>query len=91
MDNKEIRNGSGSRLGFRGVIMTDSLEAKAVVAEAAQPDPYAYRTFNDFFTRALKPGARPIAIEPEIVVSPVGSIALGSSSSRSAPSSPSRT
>jgi phosphatidylserine decarboxylase len=41
------------------------------MAEAAQPDPYAYRSFNDFFTRALKPGARPIANEPEIVVSPV--------------------
>lgn len=41
------------------------------MAEAAQPDPYAYRTFNDFFTRALKPSARPIAIEPEFIVSPV--------------------
>lgn len=41
------------------------------MAEAAQPDPYAYRTFNDFFTRALKPGARPIAIEAELIVSPV--------------------
>lgn len=41
------------------------------MAEAAQPNPYAYRTFNDFFTRALKPGARPIANEPELIVSPV--------------------
>jgi phosphatidylserine decarboxylase len=31
------------------------------MAEAADPDPAAYATFNDFFTRALKPGARPIA------------------------------
>jgi phosphatidylserine decarboxylase len=31
------------------------------MAEAAEPDPAAYATFNDFFTRALKPGARPIA------------------------------
>ncbi len=29
--------------------------------EAAEPDPTRYDTFNDFFTRALKPGARPIA------------------------------
>jgi phosphatidylserine decarboxylase len=29
--------------------------------EAAEPDVAAYRTFNDFFTRALRPGARPIA------------------------------
>lgn len=31
------------------------------MAEAAQPDPAAYPTFNEFFTRTLKPGARPIA------------------------------
>ena len=29
--------------------------------EAAQSDPAAYATFNDFFTRALKEGARPLA------------------------------
>jgi len=31
------------------------------MAEALNPDPAAYATFNDFFTRALKPGARPLA------------------------------
>jgi len=31
------------------------------MAEAADPRPEAYATFNDFFTRALKPGARPLA------------------------------
>ena len=31
------------------------------MAEAAQPDPAAYASFNDFFTRALKDGARPLA------------------------------
>ena len=31
------------------------------MAQAAEPDPAAYATFNDFFTRALKPGARPLA------------------------------
>jgi len=29
--------------------------------EAIEPDIATYRTFNDFFTRALKPGARPLA------------------------------
>ena len=29
--------------------------------EAQQEDPTAYETFNDFFTRALKPTARPLA------------------------------
>ena len=31
------------------------------MAEAAEPDIAAYPTFNEFFTRALKPGARPLA------------------------------
>ena len=31
------------------------------MAEAADPDPAAYASFNDFFTRALRPGARPLA------------------------------
>ncbi len=31
------------------------------MAEAAEADPARYETFNDFFTRALKPGARPLA------------------------------
>ncbi|HMM86071.1 archaetidylserine decarboxylase [Azohydromonas sp.] len=31
------------------------------LAEAAEPDPAAYRTFNAFFTRALRAGARPLA------------------------------
>ena len=31
------------------------------MAEAAEPDIAKYATFNDFFTRALKPGARPLA------------------------------
>ncbi|WP_290793850.1 phosphatidylserine decarboxylase, partial [Halomonas sp.] len=35
--------------------------------EAAEPDPTAYATFNDFFTRVLEEGARPIG---EGMVSP---------------------
>ena len=31
------------------------------MAEAANPDPAAYATFNDFFTRPLRDGARPLA------------------------------
>ena len=39
------------------------------MAEAAEPDIAAYASFNDFFTRALKPGARPLAASD--LVSPV--------------------
>jgi phosphatidylserine decarboxylase len=31
------------------------------MSEAAEPDPAAYPSFNAFFTRALRPGARPLA------------------------------
>ena len=31
------------------------------MSEAAEPDVAHYASFNDFFTRALKPGARPLA------------------------------
>ncbi|MFN4004563.1 MAG: archaetidylserine decarboxylase [Hylemonella sp.] len=31
------------------------------MTEAAEPDPARYATFNEFFTRALKDGARPLA------------------------------
>lgn len=41
------------------------------MAEAVQPDPFAYRSFNDFFTRALKPQVRPIDADPAVIVSPV--------------------
>jgi phosphatidylserine decarboxylase len=41
------------------------------MAEAVQPDPCAYRSFNDFFTRALREGARPIDAGSDTIVSPV--------------------
>jgi len=31
------------------------------MSEAANPDPGSYATFNEFFTRSLKPGVRPLA------------------------------
>jgi phosphatidylserine decarboxylase len=39
--------------------------------DAVQTDPLAYPSFNAFFTRALRPEARPLATTPEAVVSPV--------------------
>jgi len=40
------------------------------MSEAAEPDLDAYPDFNSFFTRALKPDARPIAPGPDSLVSP---------------------
>jgi phosphatidylserine decarboxylase len=41
------------------------------LSEAAEPDPFAYPTFNAFFTRALRPGLRPLEGGEGDLVSPV--------------------
>jgi phosphatidylserine decarboxylase len=41
------------------------------MSDAEQPDPLKFATFNDFFTRALRPGARPCDPDPQALVSPV--------------------
>jgi phosphatidylserine decarboxylase len=41
------------------------------MGEAAQPDPFAYATFNAFFTRALRPDARPLDPDSRALVCPV--------------------
>jgi len=55
-----------------------------VMADAEEPDPAAYSTFNTFFTRALRVGTRPLAGDDTTLVAPVdgrvsqaGSIAAG--------------
>lgn len=40
------------------------------MAEAAEPDPEAYPDFQAFFTRPLRPGARPLCPEPDSIASP---------------------
>jgi phosphatidylserine decarboxylase len=44
---------------------------KPDLSDAVEPDPHAYEHFNAFFTRALKPGARPLAGDAGTLVSPV--------------------
>lgn len=39
--------------------------------EALEPNPEAYPSFNAFFTRALKPGLRPVDERSSVMVSPV--------------------
>src|ERR1700692_273210 len=39
--------------------------------KAAESDPSRYGSFNEFFTRALRAGVRPIASDPAAVASPV--------------------
>jgi phosphatidylserine decarboxylase len=44
---------------------------KPVMAEARQPDPLAYESFNAFFTRELAAGVRPMPQDPLSIASPV--------------------
>jgi phosphatidylserine decarboxylase len=41
------------------------------MSDAAQTDPYRYASFNEFFTRALRHGARPIAMGAADIACPV--------------------
>jgi phosphatidylserine decarboxylase len=41
------------------------------MSDAVETDPTAYASFNEFFTRALRPEARPIDADPRAIVSPV--------------------
>jgi phosphatidylserine decarboxylase len=41
------------------------------MTEAVQPDPYAFESFNAFFTRALRPGVRTVTDVPEEAACPV--------------------
>ena len=41
------------------------------MSDAEQPDPVKFETFNAFFTRALRPGARPADADAHTLVSPV--------------------
>jgi len=53
----DARRGAGTTRLIRWFIRKYGVD----MGEAANPDPASYATFNDFFTRALKPGARPLA------------------------------
>lgn len=39
--------------------------------DAVETEPTAYASFNEFFTRALRPGTRPVDADPRAIVSPV--------------------
>ncbi len=43
---------------------------KPDMSQAIEEDPLAYRNFNAFFSRAIKPESRPISPDPDAIVSP---------------------
>jgi phosphatidylserine decarboxylase len=57
---------------FKNLLTAGFLRLYAVdMREARESDPFRYRTFNEFFTRELKPGCRPLAGDASAVASPV--------------------
>ncbi|MEP6883349.1 MAG: archaetidylserine decarboxylase [Gammaproteobacteria bacterium] len=57
---------------FKNALIRGFLQLFSVdMSEAAESDPYAFGSFNEFFTRTLKHGARPIAREADAIACPV--------------------
>ena len=57
---------------FKNALIRGFLGLFAVeMHEASQADPYGYASFNDFFTRALREGTRPIAAAADQIACPV--------------------
>ena len=54
----------------RWLIDTVTRKFNVDLAEAANPDPRSYPSFNAFFTRALKPGARMADPDPRALLMP---------------------
>jgi phosphatidylserine decarboxylase len=70
---------AGLVAGWRGGAVTQAIIRRFIarygveMRDAEQPDPSAYATFNEFFTRALRPLARPLA-QAELVCPVDGAI-----------------
>lgn len=59
-------------VGFKNWLIRAFIRRFGVdMREAANSDPGAYPTFNAFFTRALRAGARPVAMESDAIACPV--------------------
>lgn len=66
---------ASSRGRVRGPLVRAFARAYGVdMAEAERPDLASYVSFNDFFTRALVPTARPVDARPASVVSPADGV-----------------
>jgi phosphatidylserine decarboxylase len=57
---------------FKNLLVRGFLKLFTIdMTDAAQPNPFAYGSFNEFFTRALKAGSRPLAPDPRAIACPV--------------------
>jgi phosphatidylserine decarboxylase len=62
---------------FKNLLISKFMSGfKPEMRDAQEPNPLAYPSFNDFFTRALRPDARPFTRDANTLISPVdGTIA----------------
>ena len=72
---RAIALGAGSDASAHAVVQEWTIRGflklyRVDMSEAAETDPYRYGSFNEFFTRALKRGARPIARDAHAIASP---------------------
>ena len=65
-----MRRGSGYLPWQRWLIRTVVRRYDVDLSDATEPDLRAWPTFNAFFTRALRPDARPLPAEPDAVAAP---------------------
>jgi len=67
---------AASRIGFlrAGLIRAFLNRYPVDLAEAAAPDPGSYPSFNDFFTRRLRPGVRSLDPDPGAALCPADGI-----------------
>jgi phosphatidylserine decarboxylase len=68
-----VRRLSRSRVGFLRTALISAFRRRYSVdlTEAIHGEPSAYATFNDFFTRRLRPGTRPSDPDPRALICPV--------------------
>lgn len=58
--------------GFKNALINLFVRGfKPDMSDAIEPNPTAYPSFNEFFTRALRPETRPVDADPAAIVSPV--------------------
>ena len=58
--------------GFKNLLIRSFMQGfKPDLGDALEPNPLAYASFNEFFTRALRADARPLPADPMALACPV--------------------
>lgn len=65
--------GAFTKSPLSGVIIKNFIEKNKINTEEMRDDVSSFKSFNDFFIRRLKPGARPFSSDPHHLISPCDS------------------